>query len=101
MGETIRGRVGSSQPHESAELHVSGEARYTDDIPEPYGTLHAAIGTSERPHARIVSMNLEPVRQAPGVVAVVSADDVPGVNDIGGMLKDDPIFADRLVQYME
>ncbi len=101
MGETtIQGRVGTRQPHESADLHVSGEARYTDDIPEPRGTLHAAIGTSSKAHARIKSMNLDPVRQAPGVVAVVTAEDVPGVNDIGGALKDDPIFADRLVQYV-
>ena len=101
MGETaIKGRVGTDQPHESAGLHVSGEARYTDDIPEPIGTLHAAIGTSDRAHARIKSMNLEPVRRAPGVVAVITAEDVPGVNDIGGVLKDDPIFADRLVQYI-
>ena len=101
MGETaIRGRVGTPLPHESAELHVSGEARYTDDIPEPKGTLHAAIGVSEKPHARIRSINLDPVRAAPGVVAVITAEDVPGVNDIGGALKDDPIFADRLVQYV-
>jgi xanthine dehydrogenase large subunit len=101
MGETaIKGRVGTREPHESADLHVSGEARYTDDIPEPIGTLHAAIGTSTRAHARIQSINLEPVRRAPGVVAVITAQDVPGVNDIGGVLKDDPIFADRLVQYI-
>ena len=101
MGETaIRGRVGTPEPHESADLHVSGDARYTDDIPEPKGTLHAAIGVSSHPHARIKSINLDPVREAPGVVAVITADDVPGVNDIGGALKDDPIFAERLVQYV-
>ncbi len=91
--------VGKSLPHESAQLHVTGEARYTDDIPEPIGTLHAAIGISEKPHARIRSIDLEPVRQAPGVVAVVSAGDVPGHNDIG-IRDDDPIFADGLVQYV-
>jgi xanthine dehydrogenase large subunit len=96
----IKGRVGSEQPHESAELHVSGEARYIDDIPEPHGTLHAAIGLSRRPHARIVSMDLGPVREAPGVVAVITAEDVPGVNDIGGVLRDDPIFAERSVQFV-
>jgi xanthine dehydrogenase large subunit len=101
MGETvIQGRVGTPEPHESAELHVSGEARYTDDIPEPRGTLHAAIGVSSRPHARIKSIDLDPVRAAPGVVAVITAADVPGVNDIGGVLKDDPIFTERLVQYV-
>jgi len=96
----IKGRVGTSLPHESADLHVSGDARYTDDIPEPRGTLYAAIGVSSHPHARIRSIDLDAVRQAPGVVAVITADDVPGVNDIGGVLKDDPIFAERLVQYV-
>jgi xanthine dehydrogenase large subunit len=97
---TIKGRVGTSLPHESAHLHVSGEARYTDDIPEPIGTLHAAIGMSERAHARIESMDLEPVRRAPGVVDVITAEDVPGINNIGGIVQDDPIFADGLVEYV-
>ena len=38
--------VGKSLPHESAHLHVSGAAPYTDDLPEPAGTLHAALGLS-------------------------------------------------------
>ena len=97
---TIKGRVGTSLPHESAHLHVSGEARYIDDIPEPIGTLHAAIGMSERAHARIKSIDLDPVRSAPGVVDVVVAGDIPGANDIGGPVGDDPIFADGLVQYV-
>ncbi len=97
---TIEGRVGTPLPHESAHLHVSGEARYTDDIPEPIGTLHAAIGMSERAHARIKSIDLGPVRAAAGVVDVMTADDVPGANDLGGPVKDDPIFADGLVQYV-
>jgi xanthine dehydrogenase large subunit len=97
---TIKGRVGSSLPHESAHLHVSGEARYTDDIPEPVGTLHVAIGMSERAHARILSIDLGPVKAAPGVVDVMTAEDVPGHNDTGGMLRDDPIFADGVVQYV-
>ncbi len=97
---TINGRVGTPQPHESAHLHVSGEAQYIDDLPEPIGTLHAAIGMSERAHARIRSIDLDPVRSAPGVVDVIAAGDVPGANDIGGPVKDDPIFADGLVQYV-
>ncbi|MCZ6727817.1 MAG: xanthine dehydrogenase molybdopterin binding subunit [Acidobacteria bacterium] len=97
---TIKGRIGTSLPHESAHLHVSGEARYTDDIPEPIGTLHVAIGMSERAHARIRSIDLGPVKEAPGVVDVMTAEDIPGRNDIGGPLRDDPIFADGLVQYV-
>jgi xanthine dehydrogenase large subunit len=85
-------------PHESAELHVSGEATYTDDIQEVSGTLHAALGLSERAHARIISLHLDAVHQAEGVVAVLTASDIPGKNDCGPIIEDDPILADGLVQ---
>ncbi len=93
------GRAGAPIPHDSAHLHVSGEALYTDDIPEIRGTLHAAIGLSERAHARIKSIDLTKVRAAPGVVATLTAKDVPGKNDYGPVIADDPIFATTLVQY--
>jgi xanthine dehydrogenase large subunit len=96
---TLAGGVGAPLPHDSAHLHVTGEAIYTDDIPEVRGTLHAAIGMSERAHARIKSIDLTKVRAAPGVVAVLTAKDVPGKNDYGPVVADDPIFATTLVQY--
>ena len=69
----IKGGVGEPLPHDSAHLHVSGTALYADDIPEVRGTLHAAIGMSERAHARLASIDLARVRAAPGVVAVITA----------------------------
>ncbi|MBN3763182.1 xanthine dehydrogenase molybdopterin binding subunit [Burkholderia sp. Ac-20365] len=94
-------QVHISRPHESAHLHVSGRATYTDDIPELAGTLHAALGTSPKAHAKIVSMNFDKVRATPGVVAVFTAGDIPGHNDIGPIVKgDDPVLADGLVQYV-
>ena len=75
---TIRGGVRAAVPHDSAAKHVSGEALYVDDLPEPVGLLHAAVGLSARAHAEIARMDLGRVRAAPGVVAVVSAQDVPG-----------------------
>src|SRR5690606_5387737 len=86
--------VGRSIAHESAPLHVSGTALYTDDIPETHGTLHAAFGLSESAHARISLMNLDAVRKAPGVVAVITLDDVPGQKYLGPFLNDEPVFAD-------
>lgn len=94
------GAVGQPHPHESATLHVSGEARYTDDIAELHGTLHAALGLSQQAHARVLALNLDAVRAAPGVVAVFTARDIPGLNDCGPILHDDPILADGLVQYI-
>ncbi|MDB5758116.1 MAG: xdhB, partial [Burkholderia sp.] len=92
--------VGKPHPHESAILHVSGEANYTDDLPELQGTLHAALGLSQKAHARVRGMDLDRVRSAPGVVAVLTAADIPGVNDCGPIIHDDPILADGLVQYV-
>src|SRR5438067_1498430 len=95
----VKGGVGAAIPHDSGHLHVSGEATYTDDIPEARGTLYAAIGMSERSHARIKAIDLTKVRAAPGVVAVITARDIPGKNDYGPVVADDPIFATAMVQY--
>jgi xanthine dehydrogenase large subunit len=92
--------VGQSHPHESAILHVLGEAVYTDDIPEAQGTLHAALGLSAKAHARILSLNLEPVKAMPGVVAVFTHKDIPGTNDCGPIIHDDPILAEEKVEYV-
>ena len=92
--------VGQSHPHESAILHVLGEAVYTDDIPEAHGTLHAALGLSAKAHARILSLNLEPVKAMPGVVAVYTYQDIPGTNDCGPIIHDDPILAEEKVEYV-
>jgi xanthine dehydrogenase large subunit len=92
--------VGVSRAHESARLHVLGQADYTDDIDEVRGTLHAALGLSAKAHANIVSVDLDAVRASRGVVAVYTARDIPGVNDCGPIIHDDPILADGLVQYV-
>jgi xanthine dehydrogenase large subunit len=95
----IRGGVGQAEPHESAHLHVTGEALYTDDIPLPQGALHAAIGISERTHARVCKLDLSAVQAAPGVVTVLTAADIPGENNHGPVVHDDPIFAETTVEY--
>jgi xanthine dehydrogenase large subunit len=92
--------VGQSHPHESAILHVLGEAVYTDDIPEMQCTLHAALGLSSKAHARILSINLDPVKAMPGVVAVYTYKDIPGTNDCGPIIHDDPILAEEKVEYI-
>jgi xanthine dehydrogenase large subunit len=94
------GAVGSPIPHDSGHLHVSGEAVYVDDIVEPRDLLHLAVGMSARPHARIRKMDLSAVLESPGVVDVMSAADIPGENNCGPVIADDPIFAPWLVQYV-
>jgi xanthine dehydrogenase large subunit len=92
--------VGVSKAHESARLHVLGQADYTDDIAEVRGTLHAALGLSSKAHAKIQAVDLDGVRASRGVVAVYTAQDIPGTNDCGPIIHDDPILADGLVQYV-
>ncbi|WP_374335175.1 xanthine dehydrogenase molybdopterin binding subunit [Leeia sp.] len=96
----LPGIVGHSVEHESARLHVSGRAPYTDDLPELKGTLHAALGLSSQAHARILSMNLDAVRQAPGVRCVITAADIPGANLCGPVLPDEPILATDTVHFL-
>jgi xanthine dehydrogenase large subunit len=83
-----------SHPHDSAHLHVSGAARYADDLPEPADMLHLAFGQSTKAHARIVGMDLDDVLAADGVVAVYVAADIPGENNVGPVAHDDRLLAD-------
>jgi len=100
MSATIKGDVHSPQPHDSAEKHVTGRAEYTDDMAVPTGALHAYLGLSECAHGDVTTLDLDAVRAAPGVVGVLLAEDVPGVNDVSPMhLDDEPIFAEGRVQF--
>ncbi|MCX7643753.1 MAG: molybdopterin-dependent oxidoreductase [Rhodobacteraceae bacterium] len=69
-------------PHDAAALHVTGRARYIDDIPVPANTLHLAFGLSSVAAGRWTAMDLSAVRAAPGVVAVLTAADLPHANDV-------------------
>ncbi|OEC96017.1 MULTISPECIES: xanthine dehydrogenase molybdopterin binding subunit [unclassified Rhizobium] len=98
--ETIIGGVHSSPRHDSAHKHVSGAAVYIDDITEPTGTLHAGLGLSTVAHGTLKSVDLSAVRAAPGVVAVLTHEDVPGVNDISpSYMNDDPVLAAGKVEF--
>lgn len=86
--------VHAALPHDSAARHVAGSAVYIDDMPEPAGLLHVAFGLSTKAHAKITRMDLSAVRAAPGVVLVISAEDIPGENDVSPVIHDDRLFAD-------
>jgi xanthine dehydrogenase large subunit len=94
------GRLHEAAPHDSAIKQVAGRAEYVDDLTEPEGTLHAYLGLSTRAHAEVASLDLDAVRKAPGVVGVLTADDVPGENDVSSVHEhDEPVFAETLVKY--
>ena len=91
--------AGAALPHDSAHLHVTGRASYTDDLPEPRDLLHIAVGMSTAAHANIRALDLSKVAAAPGVVDVCVASDIPGINNYGPIVADDPIFATTVVEY--
>ena len=86
--------------HESAHLHVQGAAAYIDDLPLTEGTLHAAPLLSNVAHGRIVSLDLSAVRAAPGVHAVITADDIPGDRLLATFVHDEPVFATERVEHI-
>lgn len=92
--------VAKPLPHDAAHLHVTGAARYVDDMPTPAGTLHLAFGLSPSACGTITAIDLNAVRDAPGVVAVLTAADLPFANDVSPSAHDEPLLATDTVHYM-
>jgi xanthine dehydrogenase large subunit len=91
--------VGRALPHESASLHVTGQALYTDDLtPRTKDVLHAWPVQAPHAHARVTALRADPALAVPGVVRVLTADDVPGVND-AGVKGDEPLFPAEVCFY--
>jgi xanthine dehydrogenase large subunit len=88
--------------HESAHLHVTGEAVYTDDIPELRGTLYAALILSPVAHGELIGEGIDraAIMAQHGVVAVYTAKDIPGENNCGPIIHDDPFLAAGKVEFV-
>jgi xanthine dehydrogenase large subunit len=91
--------VHSSRRHDSALKHVTGQALYIDDMPEPAGTLHVALILSPVAAGRLRKLDLAAVASAPGVVAVLGPRDIPGKNDVAPVGQNEPLFAFDQVDY--
>lgn len=91
--------VGKPLPHDAAALHVSGAARYVDDIPLPHNTLHLAFGLSPVARGRLLNLDLDRVRKAPGVVHVITASDLRFDNDVSPSTHDEPLLAEEQLFY--
>jgi xanthine dehydrogenase large subunit len=92
--------VGKPLPHESARGHVTGAALYTDDLlPRFAGLLHAWPVHAPHAHARLTRLATEGALEVPGVVTVLTAEDVPGENDSGCARRDEPIFATQVLYH--
>ena len=92
--------VAKPLPHDAARLHVTGQARYIDDIPTPGDALHLAFGLSTIAHGAITGLDLTAVRAAPGVVDVLIADDLPAANDVSPSPSPEPLLATGTVHYV-
>ncbi len=93
---------GTDVVHESAHLHVTGKATYTDDIPEYAGTLYAALILSPVAHGELIGdgIDREAILQTHGVVAVYTSKDIPGENNCGPINHDDPFLAVGRVEFI-
>ena len=91
--------VHKPHPHDSGPLHVTGTAPYVDDLPTPANALHACFGLSPVGPATIEALDLSAVWAAPGVVDVVTAADIPGENNAGPVVHDEPLLADGTILF--
>ncbi|MEM6732606.1 MAG: molybdopterin cofactor-binding domain-containing protein, partial [Myxococcota bacterium] len=91
--------IGSKLAHDSAKKHVTGRALYVDDMPEPAKLLHVQIGLSSTAHASLDELDVSAVRSAPGVVEVLTAEDIPGKNDVSPFSGDEPALVSDTIRY--
>ena len=91
--------VHKPKPHDSGPLHVTGAARYTDDLPAPVGTLHLAFGLAPVAHGVVRSLDLDPVRAMPGVRLVLGPDDFAQMPDVSPSPAPEPLLCTGEVQF--
>jgi len=91
--------VGTAVPRLDAEAKVRGEARYADDLVFS-GMVHVKTIRSERPHARVVRLDLSGVESTPGVVGIATVADIPGENIVPIIYRDMPLLAGGVVRYV-
>jgi xanthine dehydrogenase large subunit len=90
-------QVGREAPHESAEGHVTGAAKYVDDLwPANGRSAHAWPVVSPHAHARVLDIDAAAAVSQPGVLCVLTGADVPGENDIGAARRDEPLFPEEV-----
>ena len=89
-----------SRHHYDAVHHVRGDSLYVDDVTPPEGMLHAAVVGSQVAHGRLVSVDASAALALDGVVAVLTAADIPGENQIGAIIPDEVLLAEDTVSYI-
>ncbi|MBT3784244.1 molybdopterin-dependent oxidoreductase, partial [bacterium] len=97
---SVKGGVGAQSTHDSGALHVSGEALYVDDLPEPEKLLHGSIVMSPVAHGKILSIDPLDALNLEGVVDFCTAANIPGHNEIGPIFKGEPLLAEEIMEYI-
>jgi xanthine dehydrogenase large subunit len=92
--------VGKPIPHDSAIGHVTGTAPYIDDLPSRVDELYVGFVGSSVASGRIESIDMAATKAMPGVIALYTADDLPGEKIIGGIIRDEPVLANGEVLYV-
>ncbi len=82
-----------------AANHVTGRSVYVDDIPVMEGMVFVKVFDSPVAHGRIKNIDFSAAEQVPGIVKIFSHKDIPGENQIGGIIPDEPFLADQEVHY--
>jgi len=88
-----------SAKHESAVGHVTGRAVYTDEQHEPRGLASLYPVQAPHAHAKLLALDTAAARAMPGVLAVLTASDIPGENDTGPIRHDEPLIASDTIEY--
>ncbi len=81
-------------------LHVTGRTKYVDDLSELAGTLYAKTYYSKIAHGTITHLDYTKAEQMPGVIKVLSYKDIPGENQVGGIIQDEPLLAEKEVHFI-
>jgi xanthine dehydrogenase large subunit len=82
-----------------AKGHVTGKSIYVDDIPTINGTLYGVIFDSPLAHGHIESVDYSKALTLPGVITILTHEDIPGKNQIGGIIPDEELFASKDVHF--
>lgn len=93
--------TGDSLPHDSAVQHVSGNADYIEDLPLREGELFVCFVGAPCARGKLIELNIEKVLKLSGVVAVLTANDIPGRKHWGPILEDEPLLVEGQIDYLE
>jgi len=86
--------------NKDAILNVRGESCYVDDLSSAGETLVAEVFSSEISHGEITHLDLSKAKSISGVIAIFTANDIPGKNQIGNIIEDEPLLAEDKVDYI-